>query len=133
MDDREPTPRAGPCLEDTGLVDEEEASNVWSLLYPLEYNIVDLLVHEGPVEVAFRVFIGLECLEALEARISGCGDVAGRLMKLSDEPEVSRVSITGRGCVELVVPFDPPLRVKKALERIGITTPLHILAYRPIQ
>ena len=133
MDDREPTPRAGPCLEDTGLVGEEEASNVWSLLYPLEYNIVDLLVYQGPPEVAFRVFIGLECLEALEARIRACGDRARELLELADEPEVARVAMTGGGCVELVVPFEPPVRVRRALDRIGITAPLTILAYRPVE
>ena len=133
MDDREPTPRAGPCLEDTGLVDEEESSNVWSLLYPLEYNIVELLVFEGPPEVVFRVFISLECLEALEARVRACGDTARKLLELADEPEVARVAMTSKGCVELVVPFNPPIRVRRALDRIGITTPLAILAYRPVE
>ncbi len=133
MDDREPTPRAGPCIEDTGIVEGESASFAYSKLYRLEYNIVDLLIYtDGELEAAARVFVSLDCLELLEIIVKACGDASGRLLRLADEPEVSRVSME-KGCVELHAPGEPPERARRLLEKLGITGPLEILAYKPIE
>jgi len=131
--DREPTPRAGACIEDTGLIGPESLEWLHRLLYESEHNLVDLIVcDDGSVRVAFRVFVGLDCLEPVEARVTACGPGAERLLALVDEPEVGAAEVE-RGCVTLVAPFDTPVRVARLLGKLGITGPLAVLDYAPAE
>ncbi len=135
LDDQEPTPRVGPCIEDTGLVEKEEASIAYSMLEPQEYNIVDLLLYSTPenVEVYARVFIGLECLNVLSLHIRGCGEKAVEMLKkYSDKPEFYKIIMEGN-CIELIAPHTPTIRLIRALSIVGAKTPLPILAYRKVE
>lgn len=130
-DAEEPTPGVGPCIEDIGLVKENIARELHVMLEPTEYNVVDLLVPSRELEVFLRVFIGLDCLHALEIHIRGCGKLVGKVKKLYEEPEFSRVILEG-DCMEIVAPADPSLRLVRALRLAGIEAPVEPVAYRVV-
>ncbi len=130
--DDEPTPGAGPCVEDWGLLDEEEARQIHAILDAQEYNYYDLLVYEGEYEVFLRVFVGLDCLRLEEVRVRGCGEIAERVKELIDLPEFTRIALEGE-CVEVASPADLRMRIEKALERLGLRAPLSPIAYRAVR
>ena len=131
-DAEEPTPGVGPCLEDTGIVDENISRNLHALLEPTEHNIVDLLLPHEELEVFVRVFIGLDCLHALEVRVRGCGEEgSGKVRELYEKPEFTRIVLEGN-CVEAVAPWDPPVRLVRALRLVGLEPPLEPVAYRVV-
>lgn len=130
-DDQEPTQGAWPCLLDSLRVDRREFQLLEETLYLSEYNYFDVLVYrDDDIEAFLVVFSSLDCLQLVELHIRGCGDNAMELLKAAaDWPEVSRVIMEG-SCLELVVPADPPLRVEKALEKLGVNKPLQPLGFR---
>jgi len=129
--DREPTPRAGACLEESGLLGPTSLEWLHRRLYETEHNLVDLIVYDdGGVRASLRVFVGLDCLEPVEARITACGAGAERLLARVDDPEVGAAEVGG-GCVTLIAPFDVPVRVSRLFEKLGITGPLTVLDYTP--
>jgi len=135
--DLEPTPGASPCLEDLGLVEEEEAGQAWAVLDTKEYNNVDILLYEEPgLSVYVRGFVGPECLTALYLVVEGCGDRANKLLEAYEWPEVDKAAVHRRGgveCVELYSRPEPPAKARRLLERLGITGGLRVLAYRPAE
>lgn len=130
-DAEEPTPRVGPCLEDTAIVDESTSINLHALLEPTEYNIVDLLIPHNELEVVLRVFIGLRCLHVLEVRVRGCGERAEVVKKLYEKPEFTSIVLESN-CIEVAAPWDPPLRLLGALRLVGIEPPIEPIAYRVV-
>lgn len=133
--DREPTQGASPCLEDLGLVGEEEAGRAWSVLDTKEYNVVDLLLYSSDSMIVYaRGFVGLECIEVRYIVVEACGDASRPLVEAAEWPEVDRASLyrsSGRDCVALYSRPDPPLKARRLLERLGITGRLVVEAYRP--
>jgi len=136
LDEREPTHRAGPCIEDLGLVDEYSLVELASRVVDKEYDYIDVLIHrEEDLEVwiLVRVMDG-DCMRLIQASVGGCGGRAGRLLELADEPEVEKVELVKKGGVECVVlhsSSDPPLRVKRLLDKLGMRRPFKVLGYRP--
>ena len=130
-DDAEPTPGAGPCIDEALEIDEDEFRLLWEFIDLTEHDRVDILVYDSDgVEAYIEAFAGVECLQILALKIRGCGDVALEYLKAAaDWPEVSRVVIEG-GCVELTVPPEPPLRVARALDRLGVEKPIVPMAFR---
>ncbi|BAA80063.1 hypothetical protein APE_1078 [Aeropyrum pernix K1] len=122
----EPTHQAGPCIEDgLPLVDagEEELHAVVAALEKMGVDEALIrLSSAGGLQVFYHVSWSMEdeCYSAAALVLRGCGDEWGpRLLKAADWPEVSKVALD-RGCVEIVIPLDPPYRVKKALEKLGV-------------
>jgi hypothetical protein len=128
----EPTQRVGPSIEEWGLVPEEEAKALHSLLDSIEYNIVDLLIPHERLEVFLRVFIGLDCLHLLELRVRGCGSEAATVKRLADSPEYTRISMEG-DCIEIGAPADVRTRIVNALSKLGIAPPVKPIAYRAVR
>jgi len=116
------------CLEDTGLLPASEVYWYYKLLYTYEHDYVNLLVYDRGPFIYIRVRVGLECLEPLHLVVEACEDEGSSLLKHADDPEVSKI-VVETGCVRLYVPFEPVLRVKRMLEKLGITGPLRILDY----
>lgn len=131
MDEGEPTPGAGPCIGDVARVDEAEFRLLHEFLNTIEYDYVDILVHsEDDMEVYFEAFAGLDCIRVVNLRVRGCGPAAIEYLKAAaDWPEVARVVLEG-GCIELTVPPEPPLRVARALEKLGVEEPIVPRAFR---
>ncbi|MEB3759926.1 MAG: hypothetical protein GSR72_01680 [Desulfurococcales archaeon] len=133
VDDQEPTPGTGPCLEELGIVDKEDAIASYALLEPQEDNIVDLLLYsdEG-LEVYVQVFIGLDCLHIIALHLRGCGSKSVEtLKKYSDKPEFTKIIMEGE-CIDLEVPPYPRIRIERALSLVNLKPPLPILAYRRV-
>ena len=132
----EPTPRAGPCLEELGeFVDEDSIATASSILERVEYIAVDLLLEPPPPNstMYLRTLLELECIRVLELRVVSCRDDSlKRLLTLADEPEVSRVVMEGE-CIEIVVPVDPPYRAKSLIEKLGLNGKLAITGFRPVE
>ena len=136
FDEREPTHGAGPCLEDSGLFDEEDLVELASRVADKEYDFVEVLFHrEENLEAWMLVGIADDdCMRLLRVSVGGCGDRAGWLLELADEPEVEKVELVKRRGVECVVLHssgDPPLRVKRLLEKLDMRGPFPVLGYRP--
>ncbi|MEN2999689.1 MAG: hypothetical protein ABDH61_03855 [Acidilobaceae archaeon] len=89
---------------------------------------IDLLIHaEEQLEAFLILFSGVECLEARELVVRGCGERGGELVKHVELPEVARVALEEE-CVELRVPASPPQRIKEALRKMGLDA--RAIAYR---
>ncbi|MCE4602196.1 MAG: hypothetical protein F7C08_03905 [Desulfurococcales archaeon] len=131
MDEGEPTPRAGPCIEEVVAVDEAEFRLLHELLSSTEYDYIDILLHEGDgIEVYLEAFAGLDCIRLISLHARGCGPAALEYLKAAaDWPEVSRVVIEG-GCIDLEIPSEPPFRVARALDKLGVESPLVPRAFR---
>jgi len=131
-DEVEPTPRVGPCIEETGIIDEETSRQLFALFEPKEHNFIDLLVFEDEgTETFLRVMVGLDCLHVFELHVVGCGEKSVEaLKKLYDKPEFTRLVLQGN-CVELIAPWNPPMRIKQALRLFNIEIPVVPKAYRP--
>ena len=131
MDEGEPTPRAGPCIEEVAEVDEAEFRLLHELLTMTEHDYVDVLLHEAEgVEVYLEAFAGLDCIRVISLHARGCGPAALDYLKAAaDWPEVSRVVVEG-DCIDLEIPPDPPLRIARALDKLGVDTPLAPRAFR---
>ena len=132
----EPTPGAGPCIEELAgdLLDRSSVEEAIRVLERLEYTVVDLLL-EPLLEGAFmylRVAVDMECLRVLEMRVRSCGGGSARLLRMAGEPEVSRV-IMEADCLEIVVPVDPLYRVKSAMNKLGVRGSLSITMFRPAE
>ena len=130
--DEEPTPGVGPCLEEWGLTEEEEARILFGLLEPLEVNYVDLLIPHENYEVFLRVFISLDCLHPVEIRIRGCKEHVSEVKRLYEAPEFTRIVLEG-DCIEIGAPADNRIRVLRALSYVGLEPPLHPVAYRLVK
>jgi len=132
-----PTPRASPCLEDLGLVGEEEAQGAWATLDTKEYNTVDVLLYEDPeLRVYVRGFVGPECIEARYLVVEACGGKSTQLLQAYDWPEVDKAAAYksgGQECVELYSRPDPPVKARRLIEKLGITGGFKVLAYRPVE
>lgn len=132
MDEEEPTPGAGPCLEEWNIVEEETARVLHGILEPTEFNYADLLVPHEKYEVFIRVFIGLDCLHPVELRVRGCGRQAAEVRRLFEEPEFTRIMLEG-DCIEVAAPFDIPVRIERSLDMLDLKPPLDIAAYRMVK
>ncbi len=132
-DEIEPTPRVGPCLEDLGIVEEIDARMAHAMLVNKEYNIVDILLYNDDVlEVYIEVFIGLECLHVLSLHARSCvKEGIEKLKALSEKPEFTRIVLEG-DCFEIQAPWEPPFRLKRALDLLGIKGKTSILGYRAV-
>lgn len=136
--DLEPTQGAGPCLEDTPFpgLEPGEVGELWTLLYNREYNVVDVLVLEKDgLTVYIRSLIDSYCLRPVELHVELCNDLSRKGLLLSDEPEVDKVILKKEGsveCVELVSGFNPVFKPVRLIEKLGITDPFNMLAYKPV-
>ncbi len=130
MDEMEPTPGAGPCIEDVLEIDEGEFKLLFDFLTLQEHDFVDILIESDGFEVYIEGFISTDCIVVLALRIRGCGSaLAEQLRAYSDWPEVSRAILEG-DCIELVIPPDPPARVREAVRKLGVETPIVPRAFR---
>lgn len=130
-DELEPTPGA-PCLESLNVMPEEDVVEVSSTLYVREETVFDILVYEREdFKIYLRVCSSLDCVRVLELRVEGCGSNAGSVLGASSWPEVSRVAFEGE-CVELIIPSTPHVRVKAALEKLGVSE-VRAIAFRPVR
>ncbi len=129
-DEWEPTPRA-VCIEDLEILEEEDVIELEATLYTREGTIYDVLLDKEDYEVYLKVYSTIpgECLKTLELRIRGCKERGVELLKNVEWPEVSKVIVEG-DCVELVIPSEPPPRIKNALGKLGLTKAKPI-AFRP--
>jgi len=126
-DEVEPTHRA-TCIEDLSILPIDEIIELESRLYISESSIFDVLIHQDSnLEVYLRVYSS-ECVEVLELRVRGCKDKSKIILEALTWPEVSRALVEGE-CVELQVPAHPPVRVKEALRKLGLTK-ISVQAYR---
>ncbi len=119
-DEREPTPRAF-CLEDLEILEEDDILEVEGTLYTREGTIYDILLDNTRYEVYLKVYsttLG-ECVQPLELRVRGCGERSVELLKNIEWPEIARVVVEGE-CVELIIPSEPPSRIKNTLRKLGI-------------
>ena len=125
-----PTPGA-PCLDDLEVLEEDDIIEVEAVLYTREKTVYDVLLDDTRYEVYLKVqsTIPGDCVRVLELRVKGCGKEGVELLKNAEWPEVSRVVIEG-DCVELVVPSEPQLRIKNALEKLGVEK-VKPVAFRP--
>ena len=135
-DEREPTHGACPCLESLSLLDEDSLIELASRIIDVEYDYIDVLIYrEEDFEAWILVRIAdNDCMRLVQASVGGCGSRAGGLLELADEPEVEKVELVKKGGIECVVLHssgDPPLRVKKLLEKLGMRGPFPVLGYRP--
>lgn len=132
--DVEPTQGAGPCLEESELLEVESLLWVKARLEIEGAIAADILVgRPGGGEAFLRVAPGVDCIELLELRVRFCSEApAKKALEAIDWPEVSRATIEG-GCIELVVPADPLYRVVEALRRLGVKPPLAAEAYRLLE
>ena len=105
-----------------------EAYWYFKLLYTFEYDYFSLLVYNRGLRIYIQVRVGLDCLEPQYLVVEECGPKASELLKHADDPEVTRI-IVEVDCVKLYIPFEPVLRVKRMIEKLGITEPLRILDY----
>jgi len=136
LDEREPTHGAGPCLEDLDLFEEDSLVELASRVVDREYDFVEVLFHRDEnLEAWILIHIADDdCMRLVRVSVGGCGSQAGRLLELADEPEIEKVELIKRGSVECVVlhsSSDPPLRVKRLLEKLGMSGPFSVLGYRP--
>ena len=131
MDDSGPTPGAGPCIQEILELDSEMLSLLYDKLNSGEEDFYDVLLHESMgIEYYARVFVSMECLQILDFRVRGCSEEAKRVLyDASEWPEVSRVAFEA-GCLELIIPTQPPERVSSALARFGVPRKLKPLAYK---
>jgi hypothetical protein len=123
----EPTPRAEPCLEE--LFPDLDLSELHERLVNTEHNYVEFLLHdEKDLTVTLLAFIDFECFRVQGLRVRGCGDRQGMVVKLMSEPEASGGDIEA-SCAEARIPADPPYRVLRTLEKLGLKD-VRPLAYR---
>ncbi len=123
-------------MDGYGLVDPDGLLEAWSVLSSREYVYVDLLLYQREdLEVIARVFVGENCLELVEVSVRSCGNSASMLLALSEEPEVDSVVLEkkrGVSCTILRSRPEPPLKPLRLLDKLGITKPLAVLAYKPV-
>lgn len=121
----EPTHTAGPCLEDGIPFSGSGEEEVHKAVYLLERNGVDeadiLVYSRHGLDVWFRVEWSPEdeCYRVAHLAVRSCGESSGELLKAVEWPEVSRAAID-RGCVEIVIPLDPPYRAERAIKKLGL-------------
>ncbi|MDP8002634.1 MAG: hypothetical protein ACP5I6_04840 [Caldisphaera sp.] len=129
MDDFEPTPGVGPCIEEF-LKKSEELDEINSISQNKETNYVDILLYDNEkLEFYLRTFVGIDCLHIIDGVLESCeNDIKDMLKKYADFPEVSKVEMQGN-CIRLIIPSTPIIRIKKFLEKINIKFE-KILSYR---
>ena len=141
-DDLEPTLEAGPCLEYGLPLTASDIEEVHHVVFTLEELGIDEAIvtvySEQELESGFRVLWdpAMECFRVASLVVRGCGGESARLVKAADWPEVSAVALE-RDCTEIVIPLDPPYRVKRAVEKLGLDPsnwrPLGVRLPSPIQ
>ncbi|AFZ70249.1 hypothetical protein Calag_0483 [Caldisphaera lagunensis DSM 15908] len=128
LNDFEPTPRAGPCIEEF-LGNSEELQEVYSVSQNREYDYVDVLIYDDKFSFYLKLFNDIECLHIMYAIIESCNEnEKDFLLKLADEPEVYKVIIKGN-CIKLIIPSLPLIRITKIMEKAKINSK-QILSYR---
>lgn len=138
-DDLEPTPGAGLCLEEISYLglDPYEVEELWLHLSRREYNVIDVLILEkSGLSIYVRTLIEPDCMRPLELYAELCNEHSRKGLSLAEEPEVVKVVLkkeAGRECVELVTDFDPIVKPRNLIEKLGITERFNIMAYRPVK
>jgi len=138
-DDLEPTPGAGPCLEEISYLglNPNEVEELWFHLSRREYNIIDVLILEkSGLLVYVRTLIEPDCMRPLELHVELCNEHSRKGLSLAEEPEVIKVVLKKEAsmeCVELVTDFDPFVKPRNLIEKLGITERFNIMAYRPVK
>ncbi len=128
LNDFEPTPRAGPCIEEF-LGNNEEVQEVNSVSQNRENDYVDVLIYDNNFSFYLKLFNGIDCLHIMYAIIESCNENEKNfLLKLADEPEVYKVIVRGN-CIKLIIPSLPLIRITKIMEKAKINSK-QILAYR---
>ena len=123
----EPTPGAGPCLEDLKLVADEDLIALKAKLEGLEFTYFDVLLHANDArEVYIRCVDRVECLEVVELRVKRCGAHAD--LTALREAGVKGIALEG-DCVEVIY---GAAMIARVLESEGLRPPLKILGYRPV-
>lgn len=126
----EPTPGAGPCLEEIFPHMAERILEIHASAHVSEFNYIELLLYNSrDLRVSIVAFVGSECLEVLGLRVLGCHSSAERILNLISSPESSGGDVW-RDCAEARVPADPPYRIIRVLDDLGVGVPADILAYR---
>ena len=129
--EREPTHGAGGCIDSILNLDDKDVSLIYGILRAREFDEIAVLLHKaGEDELYAIVYYSDECPVLKEVRYRRCGSV-GDLLKSFEWPEVSEVSLEGR-CAEIVIPGDTSVRVRRALDRLGVKV-LGFLAWMPWQ
>jgi hypothetical protein len=123
----EPTPRAGPCLEEIfpGLSLEE----LHQRLVNTEHNYVEFLLYQdNDLMVTLLAFIDFDCFRVEGLRVRGCKERQEEVIKLIGEPEAAGGDIE-RECAEARIPAEPPYRVLRTLKKLELEN-VKPLAYR---
>ncbi|MCX8195661.1 MAG: hypothetical protein N3F67_01035 [Acidilobaceae archaeon] len=128
--EREPTPGAA-CLGELGILSREEVAELEGIAYLSEHTFLEVLIYEGEgMEAYLRLISTPECLRVKELVVRGCGERGSSLIRLTGLPEVTRIAFQG-DCVELIVPSEPPSRVREALRKAGVEG-IRAIAYREL-
>ena len=123
----EPTPGAEPCME--RLFPYNNLKELHERLIKTEHNYVEFLIYKDEkLVVTLLAFIDMSCFKVLGLRIRGCYDRQNDVLKLIAEPESSDGDIEPR-CAEARVPANPPYRVLRTLEKLGLKE-VEPIAYR---
>jgi hypothetical protein len=137
LDEREPTPGAGPCLDDLGLFDEDSLADLWGQVKDREWDYLEVLFYRDDEREAWAlVRVGEECLRLIEVAVALCGEGSSRFFEFADLPEVVKIDFIQRSNVECVIfhsSSDPPARAIRFLEQIGMRGPFKVLGYSPAE
>jgi hypothetical protein len=132
--DLEPTPGAGPCLEDLFKeINGDDLAELFSTLVNKEHNYVEVLLGKDEkrrLEVYARCFVSLRCLEVIEVVAELCGrDVS---LEPFEWPEVDKAEVLNE-CLRLSSRPEPPLKVHRFLMQLGLGEPQEVLGYRVVE
>jgi len=132
--DLEPTPGAGPCLEDLFKgMNGDDVAELFSTLVNKEHNYVEVLLGKDEkrrLEVYARCFVSLRCLEVIEVVAELCGrDIS---LEPFEWPEVDKAEVLNE-CLRLSSRPEPPLKVHRFLMQLGFGEPQEVLGYRVVE
>ncbi|WP_292320574.1 hypothetical protein [Caldisphaera sp.] len=128
INDFEPTPGAGPCIEEF-FGNNDDIQEINSVSKNRENDYVDVLLYYNKISFYLKLFNGIDCLHIMYGVIESCEEEEKDfLIKLADEPEVYKIIVQGK-CVKLIIPAIPLLRIYKIMEKAKINSK-EIIAYR---
>jgi len=128
INDFEPTPGAGPCIEEF-FGNNEDVQEINSISKNRENDYIDALVYGNKISFYLKLFNGIDCLHIMYGVMESCEESEKDfLIKLADEPEVYKIVVQGN-CVRLIIPSTPLLRIAKIMEKAKINSK-EIIAYR---